>query len=63
MYLTRDGVVLPWTAVGAKNAALTLEDKTSVPGRHWYVVTAEADSAYPEPAIAHASPILVRVKP
>ena len=60
--LIRDGEVLPWTAVGAKKAALTLEDKTSAPGRHWYVVTAEADSAYPQPAIAHASPIFVRVK-
>ena len=60
--LIRDGEVLPWTAVGAKNAALTLEDKTSAPGRHWYVVTAEADSAYPQPAIAHASPIFVTVK-
>jgi len=60
--LIRDGEVLPWTAVGAKSAALTLEDETAVPGRHWYVVTAEADSAYPQPAIAHASPIFVRVK-
>lgn len=60
--LIRDGEVLPWTAVGAKNATLTLEDKTPAPGRHWYVVTAEADSAYPQPAIAHASPIFVRIE-
>ncbi len=60
--LIRDGEVLPWTPVAAKFAALTLEDKTSAPGRHWYVVTAEADSAYPEPAIAHASPIFVTIK-
>jgi len=60
--LIRDGEVLPWTAVGAQNASLTLEDKTSAPGRHWYVVTAEADSAYAQPAIAHASPIFVTVK-
>ena len=58
--LIRDGEVLPWTAVDAASAALTLEDATAAPGRHWYVVTAEADSAYPQPAIAHASPIFVR---
>jgi len=60
--LIRDGEVLPWTAVGAKNAALSLEDKSPAPGRHWYVVTTEADSAYSEPAIAHASPIFVRIE-
>lgn len=61
--LIRDGEVLPWTKVGTKHATLTLEDTTPAPGRHWYVVTAEADSAYPQAAIAHASPIFVTVKP
>jgi len=60
--LIRDGELLPWTAVGAKTTMLTLEDKTAAPGRHWYVVTAEADSAYPQSAIAHASPIFVTIK-
>jgi hypothetical protein len=56
------GRVVKVTAVGAKSATLTLADETPAPGRHWYVVTAEADSAYPQPAIAHASPIFVRVR-
>ena len=59
--LIRDGVVLPWTPVDGKSATLTLEDKTPAPGNHWYVVTVEAESAYPQPAIAHASPIFVRI--
>jgi len=59
--MIRDGEVLPWTAVNAATATLELRDDPA-PGRHWYVVTAEADSAYAEAAIGHASPFFVTVK-
>jgi hypothetical protein len=59
--IIRDGEVLPWTAVNATAAVLELSDEPA-PGRHWYVVTAEADSAYNEAAIGHASPFFVTVK-
>lgn len=60
--LIRDGEVLPWTEVGRGAATIELRDNPA-PGRHWYVVTAQAESAYPgKLAVAHASPVFVTVK-
>jgi hypothetical protein len=60
--LMRDGEILQWQEVGAREATLELLDPAPEPGRHWYVVTAEADSsAVHPPALAHASPFFVTV--
>jgi len=59
--LMRDGELLPWTEVGEKQATLDLVDETVLPGKHWYVVTAEVDTGHgPEnEGICHASPYFV----
>lgn len=59
--LIRDGEVLPWTPVQATAVEIELVDPNPAPGLHWYTVTAEADSAYPDPAVGHASPFFVTV--
>ena len=58
----RDGELLPWTEIGARAAEIDLLDEGAPGGRHWYVVTAEADSVPGEPPVlAHASPFFVTV--
>ncbi len=59
--LMRDGAILAWTDIGARNAELTLVDPEPPSGHHWYGVTAEMDTAYPTAGIAHASPFFVMV--
>ena len=61
--LMRDGQLLEWTDVGAKRATIQLADENVSAGRHWYVVTAEADSVLQSPPVlAHASPFFVEVR-
>ncbi len=59
--LMRDGDLLPWIDVDAKNVALELMDESVKPGRHWYVVTAEVDTGHDADnrGICHASPYFV----
>jgi len=63
--LIRDGELLPWTDVNAKTAAIDLVDHSVTPGRHWYVATAEVETAYggDHAGICHASPYFVWQKP
>jgi hypothetical protein len=60
MCLIRNGELLPWVNVNGGQADLELTDAPN-PGKHWYVVTAEADSSAKSPIIAHASPFFVKV--
>ena len=61
--LVRDGEYLNWVKVDAKQISLDLTDIDPIPGRHWYMVTAEADSQYPDPPVlGHASPFFVNIK-
>ena len=58
--LLRDGKVLSWQPVHERVAELDLADDP--PGKHWYSVTAEGDSAgLKGPVVAHASPFFVTV--
>ena len=59
--LMRDGEFLPWTEVGEKQATLDLADETVLPGKHWYVVTAEVDTGHgpDNEGVCHASPYFV----
>jgi len=59
--LMRDGELLPWTEVGEKQATLDLVDETVLPGKHWYVVTAEVDTGHgpDNEGVCHASPYFV----
>ncbi len=61
--LIRDGQMLPWVPVDAKERTIDLFDPDVVPGRHWYVPTVEVDSAYgPDaPGYAHTSPFFVSI--
>ena len=68
--LIRDGEPLEWTTVDSDSAEIELEDGGAKPGRHWYVATAEGESAFGDlpdgkgpaaPAIAHGSPYFVEV--
>ena len=43
--LLRDGELLEWMDVDSTAANVTLRDDKVEPGYHWYVVTAEAESA------------------
>jgi hypothetical protein len=60
--LVRDGLQLPSVEVGKKQAHFTLADRDPGPGGHWYSFTVEAESAYKDIAIGHASPSCVKVK-
>jgi len=58
--LMRDGEMLAWTDLAERSASLELVDRAATAGRHWYAVTAEADSTLREPPVlAHASPFFV----
>ena len=64
--LIRDGELLEWVDIGSNAGRLDLADDSVAPGRHWYVVTVEGESAFDEPGtgstvIAHASPYFVDV--
>jgi hypothetical protein len=60
--LLRDGQPLPWVEVGAETARIELADEPPA-GRHWYSVTAEADSIPGRlPALVHASPIFAHCR-
>ncbi len=60
--LMRNGALLQWIAVGKTHASLTLSDPEPPTGQHWYVVTAEMETAYPTSGIGHASPFFVTVR-
>jgi hypothetical protein len=59
--LIRDGEPMAWTDVGAKTASLDLVDESSLPGRHWYVATAEVETGHGggNLGLCHASPYFV----
>ena len=60
--LIRDSELLTWGEVNDTSADIELVDDTAPPGRHWYVVTAEADTeGLKQHATAHASPFFVEV--
>jgi len=60
--LLRDGQCLEWRDTQERRLTLDLVDAAPGPGRHWYAVTAEAESAYGDPPVlAHASPFFVEV--
>ena len=46
VYLIRDGECLEPVEVGAAEARVELVDPAPPAGRHWYVVTAEGESAF-----------------
>lgn len=60
--LMRDGKVLQWIPVGSKHASLELTDPEPPSGHHWYVVTAEMETAYKQSGYGHASPFFVTVR-
>jgi len=61
--LMRGGRMLAWTELAERSASVELVDREAAPGRHWYAVTAEADSALREPPVlAHASPFFVELR-
>ena len=62
--LIRDGEILPWVEVGAGRAMVELVDPAPGPGRHWYVPTVQAETAYgsEDSGFAHASPFYVVVR-
>lgn len=59
--LIKDGVTMPWVAVGACSAAIELTDPAPGPGRHWYVPTVEVETAFGDksPGYGHTSPFFV----
>ena len=57
-----DGKIRNWTPIGGKRASLELVDPEPAPGYHWYVVTAEMETAYGTPGYCHASPFFVTVR-
>ncbi|MEI6809518.1 MAG: hypothetical protein WCN95_12425, partial [bacterium] len=59
--LIKDGVALPWIAVGSVSADIELVDPAPEPGRHWYVPTVEVDTAFGQetPGYGHTSPFFV----
>ncbi len=55
--LMRNGLLLPWVEVNATHAAIELVDEDAKPGSHWYVVTAEVETAFGNhTGFCHASP-------
>jgi hypothetical protein len=60
--LMRDGRLLQWVAVGERQAQVQLVDREAAPGYHWYVVTAEMETAFGSPGYGHASPFFVTVE-
>ncbi|MHC4639317.1 MAG: hypothetical protein ACYTBV_17710, partial [Planctomycetota bacterium] len=61
--LMRDGEILKWIELKGTQAEIILTDSKPAKGYHWYVVTAEAESAYKDkPATVFLSPFFVTVK-
>jgi hypothetical protein len=61
--LMRDGQLLKWTELKGTQAEINLIDPEPARGYHWYVVVAQAQSAYKEkPATAFLSPFYVTVR-
>ena len=61
--LMRDGQVLKWTELKGAQAEINLIDPEPARGHHWYVVVAQAESAYKKkPATAFLSPFYVTVR-
>jgi hypothetical protein len=61
--LMRDGEILEWTELKGNQAEIILTDSKPAKGYHWYVVMAEAESAYKDkPATVFLSPFFVTVK-
>ncbi|MHC4344468.1 MAG: CehA/McbA family metallohydrolase domain-containing protein, partial [Planctomycetota bacterium] len=61
--LMRDGQVLEWTELKGTQAEINLIDPEPARGYHWYVVVAQAESAYKKkPATAFLSPFYVTIR-
>ncbi len=61
--LMRDGQLLKWTELNGTQAEINLIDPEPARGYHWYVVVAQAQSAYKKkPATAFLSPFYVTVR-
>ncbi|MHC4619801.1 MAG: CehA/McbA family metallohydrolase domain-containing protein [Planctomycetota bacterium] len=61
--LMRDGHILKWTKLNGTQAEIDLIDPQPAGGYHWYVVVAQAESAYKKkPATAFLSPFYVTVR-
>jgi hypothetical protein len=61
--LMRDGHILKWTELKGTQAEINLIDPEPARGYHWYVVVAQAESAYKKkPATAFLSPFYVTVR-
>jgi hypothetical protein len=61
--LMRDGQVLKWTELKGAQAEINLIDPEPARGYHWYVVVAQAESAYnKKAATAFLSPFYVTVR-
>jgi hypothetical protein len=61
--LMRDGQVLKWTELKGTQAEINLVDPEPAGGYHWYVVVAQAESAYKKKAAtAFLSPFYVTVR-
>jgi hypothetical protein len=61
--LMRDGQILKWTELKGNQADITLIDPAPTKGYHWYVVVAQAKSAYKnKSATAFLSPFYITVR-